>query len=521
MKLWAAGLLAALALAWTAAPAPAAPATWQSRVASAVRYAETRSGSVSFAVVDEGGRLRGYRMRAVAPSASVLKAMLLVAYLRKAEVRDRALQQWERDLLSPMIRRSDNAAASRVVGLVGEAGLDRLARLAGMERFRLHWPIWGQSEITPRGQALFFFRIESLLPPRHRAYALGLLATVVPSQRWGVGRAAHRGWRLYFKGGWGSGTGLVDHQVALYTAAGERFSLALFTRLNPNHDYGKKTLRGLAARLLAGIPHPLAAGPRATRFAADGGYVASARTGCGALRLVALGREARAVVTGAPGCESVQLALAGGRVLWSRADGGGSRLATASYADPARDDLGSFGSFGPLAGGGPTLAYADGGQITVLGGLHCASPDDVIAAADGRIAGAAGDVVEVRDSSTCALQRSLDLDGKALALALDRDSIAVLVRGRIDVYRISTGLRTARAAVSTATLPALALHGGWVAYRSPHALRVLAAATGKTWTLWRPRRAPVGAGLAGARLAWAENGLGTGRVWLLPLPPAT
>ncbi len=232
-------------------------------MAAAERYAQARSGTVTFAVVDEAGRLHGYRARDVAPSASVLKAMLLVAYLRRPDVRGRELEQWERDLLAPMIQRSDNAAASRMVGLVGEARLDALAKAAGMEHFRLHWPIWGQSEITPRGQALFFHRIDRLLPARHRRYAMHLLATVVPSQRWGVGRVPHGLWSLYFKGGWGSGTGLVDHQVALYRAGGERFSLALFTRFDPNHEYGKETLRGLATRLLRGVPAPRGRLPRA------------------------------------------------------------------------------------------------------------------------------------------------------------------------------------------------------------------------------------------------------------------
>jgi hypothetical protein len=30
---------------------------------------------------------------------------------------------------------------------------------------------------------------------------------VIPSQRWGVGRVRPRGWSIYFKGGWGAGTG--------------------------------------------------------------------------------------------------------------------------------------------------------------------------------------------------------------------------------------------------------------------------------------------------------------------------
>jgi Beta-lactamase enzyme family len=510
-----------------AAPAFAAPpSTWQSRVSSAVRYTETRSGMVGFAVVDEAGRLRGYRAGAVAPAASILKPMLLVAYLRRADVRGRELRPWERDLLAPMIRRSDDAAAVRMIGLVGERRLSRLARLAGMDHFRFHWPDWGRSEITPRGQARFFYLIDSLLPARHRAYALRLLAAVVPSQGWGVGRVAHRGWRLHFKGGWSSGTGLVDHQVALYTAAGERFSLALFTRFNPSHEYGKETLRGLAGRLLTGIPHPLAAGPRAARFAAEGGYVALAPSGCGSVALRALGGGTRTVSTAAMGCDGVALALAGGRTLWSRAGGGSTRLATASYADPAPVELGTFGPddpLGALAGGEGTLAYAHGGVISTVGQSDCPSPNTAVAAGAGRVAGASGGTVELRDASSCALLRSLAPGGVVNALALDGDLLASLSTGddggkRVDVYRISTGARLAGAAVSGATIAALSLRGGRVAFRAPHALRALAVGSGRSWTLWRPRRAPVGSGLAGRRLAWSENGARAGRVWLLPLP---
>jgi len=122
------GLLLVLALSVAALAHAAAPPTWKSRMAAAERYAEGRAGTINFAVVDEAGRLHGYDARAIAPSASVLKAMLLVAYLRRDDVRNRPLEQWERDLLAPMIRRSDNAAATRMIGLVGEARLSALAR---------------------------------------------------------------------------------------------------------------------------------------------------------------------------------------------------------------------------------------------------------------------------------------------------------------------------------------------------------------------------------------------------------
>jgi hypothetical protein len=227
--------------------------TWSSRVASARAYAERRSGVIAFAVVDQRGRVHGYHRAATAPSASVLKAMLLVAYLRKQSVRHRALTDYERGLLGPMIRRSDNVAASTVLGLVGNAGVIRLAEKAGMENFRLVTPIWGLSQITPRDQAYYFHRIDSYVPVLHRRYAMHLLATIVPSQRWGVAEVAPAGWNLYFKGGWGSGTGLVDHQAALITLGEKRISLCITTRFNPDHAYGKRTLRGVAARLFFGL----------------------------------------------------------------------------------------------------------------------------------------------------------------------------------------------------------------------------------------------------------------------------
>jgi hypothetical protein len=122
-----------------------------------------------------------------------------------------------------------------------------------MRHFTPVLPVWGLSRITADDQTRFFLRIDSFVRARHRAYARHLLASIVPSQRWGIGRVRPRGWKLYFKGGWGSGTGLVDHQVALLTRGGERVSVAILTYADGTHAYGKETLRGIAKRLLAGL----------------------------------------------------------------------------------------------------------------------------------------------------------------------------------------------------------------------------------------------------------------------------
>jgi Beta-lactamase enzyme family len=230
------------------------------RVEAAKRYADGRAGIVAFALEEERGRVHGYRAQSRVPTASLLKAMLLVAYLRKPSVRDRSLSPSEEDLLEPMIRWSDNAAVSAILPRVGADRLYRLARLAGMESFRLAWPIWGLSQTTARDQARFFYRIDRLVPRRHRHYALHLLRTIVASQRWGIAAVAHPGWRLYFKGGWGSGTGWVDHQSALLKSGRRRISLSITTRLNPSHEYGEETLRGVARRLVGDLGKPLPIG---------------------------------------------------------------------------------------------------------------------------------------------------------------------------------------------------------------------------------------------------------------------
>ena len=160
----------------------------------------------------------------------------------------------DRSLLAPMIERSDNDAATEVDHIVGDARLAKLAHRVGMRGFAPVAFPWGESRITAAGQTRFFLHIDRFVPPRHRAYALHLLASITPSQRWGIGRVAPRGWRLYFKGGWGSGTGLIDHQVALLTRGCARVSVAVLTMDDGTHAYGKATLAGLFRRLQKGLP---------------------------------------------------------------------------------------------------------------------------------------------------------------------------------------------------------------------------------------------------------------------------
>jgi hypothetical protein len=245
-------LLTAIATLLTLAAPAAAHADWRPHVGDAAAYAKQRHGALAFAV-HTPTRTYGWNETRTFPSASVLKAMLMVTYLNQPSVRDRPLRRADRRLLGPMIRRSDNAAATTILHQVGAKRLRILARRAGMRRFTPVTGIWGHSRIDAEDQARFFLHIDRLTTPRHRAYALRLLETITPSQRWGIARVSPPGWTLHFKGGWGSGTGLVDHQVALLTKGEQRVSVAILTQSQGTHAYGKQSLRGIARRLLTGL----------------------------------------------------------------------------------------------------------------------------------------------------------------------------------------------------------------------------------------------------------------------------
>lgn len=224
-------------------------------VAAANRYLRRRSGYTAFATVDSQGRLGGAHLHRTFVSASVVKAMLLVAYLRMLAAERRGLDAGSRSLLAPMIELSDNDAAAAVWYRVGESRVRTLARRTGMSDFSVSG-YWANAQISAADQARFFFRMEAAIPRRFRPYARHLLSHIVDYESWGIPAAARpRGWRVYFKGGWRStGRGQLVHQAARLHRPGARVAIAVLTDGNPSMGYGIETIEGVTARLLQGKP---------------------------------------------------------------------------------------------------------------------------------------------------------------------------------------------------------------------------------------------------------------------------
>lgn len=230
-----------------------ASAGWRPGVGRAKNYIARRSGSVSFAVLGPHGGRFTYRAATRVPAASTLKVMFMNAYLR--HIRERKVGASDKDLLAPMIKVSANEPATRIADMLGSGPLYRIARDAGMKGFSYTRP-WGLSTVTAIDQARYMYSLERYLPDRHERYARYLLSHVTPSQRWGIGRLKRPNWRVYFKGGWGSGSGAVCHQVAFLERGDMRIAAAVMITSSPDHGYAKHTLRGVFKRLLRSLPKP-------------------------------------------------------------------------------------------------------------------------------------------------------------------------------------------------------------------------------------------------------------------------
>ena len=239
---------------WPRLPYPPARA-----VRRAQEFAAGR-GDVSFAVLDSSIGLRGYNAETQYSSASVSKALLLAAELRRLEREDEPLDPSTKALLDPMITYSDNSAADAIYARVGDAGLEEVARRAGMRDFAVTPGFWGGEQVTAADLARFFYRLEANLPRRHRAYAKRLLAGITPVERWGIPEAIGRGWSIWFKGGWrppgqDQTSGAVTHQAALLVhRGGERLALVVLTDEPPGTGAGFEAIEGVAKRLLADPP---------------------------------------------------------------------------------------------------------------------------------------------------------------------------------------------------------------------------------------------------------------------------
>jgi Beta-lactamase enzyme family len=185
-------------------------------------------------------------------SASVVKVTILGTLLREAMTQHRALTSTEARLAAAMITRSDNAAASALWAHVGRGRLQYFLGRAGMTQTRLGpGGYWGLTQITAHDELLLLNLLQYpnlVLDTASRGYALGLMARVIPAQRWGVPAGAPASLTVHVKNGW---LPLAPHRwrinsIGCFTGRDRGYAIAVLTQDNPTMGYGITTIERAA-----------------------------------------------------------------------------------------------------------------------------------------------------------------------------------------------------------------------------------------------------------------------------------
>ncbi|MFD9119430.1 hypothetical protein [Streptomyces bottropensis] len=173
-------------------------------------------------------------------TASIVKLDILAALLLRAEDAGRSLTAQERTYASAMIRDSDNASATALWKVIGQAGgLD-----AANERFGLtdtaggDGLYWGLTQTTAADQLTLLRQVfgddgTSELSAAARSYVQELMGRIAPGQDWGVSAAASGGVSgsgFALKNGWlpRTATGLWDiNSVGRVTVEGRAYLVAV------------------------------------------------------------------------------------------------------------------------------------------------------------------------------------------------------------------------------------------------------------------------------------------------------
>jgi Beta-lactamase enzyme family len=192
-------------------------------------------------------------------AASIVKAVTLAALLRWHQERGQPLSAWERGEATAMITESDNDAATALWDEVGRGRLRHFLSLAGMSQTVLGpGVLWGLTQVTAHDEMLLLTLLTEanpVLSDASRSQELGLMAAVIPGQRWGTPAGAPGDVTTHVKNGWlPDGTGWHINSIGAFTgqaggsagATGPDYRIAVLTDRDPSEQYGIDTVAGVA-----------------------------------------------------------------------------------------------------------------------------------------------------------------------------------------------------------------------------------------------------------------------------------
>jgi beta-lactamase class A len=220
--------------------------------------------TVGYALYDRDGKLlANFNENSENYGASITKSMILVAYLN--QVGAGSLESSAKSSLTQMIENSDNNAANDIYSLLDSptGQINDVAQKAGMNGFKINTsdPVYvlGQSQITANDFAKFFSKLDALLPPSKKDFALNLLANVQPKA--GLLQANLPG-IIYSKEGWKAepdktnpfgveGAPYVVNQAAQFSSGNTKYGIAVTVAGTDNESSGENIVKNVVSALVS------------------------------------------------------------------------------------------------------------------------------------------------------------------------------------------------------------------------------------------------------------------------------
>jgi hypothetical protein len=187
-------------------------------------------------------------------SASIVKAIIMAALLRRHQQTKTPLSAWEKSEATLMITQSDNDAATDLWDELGMNNLQHFLNLAHMGETKLGQDgEWGLTQVTAHDEMLLLKLLtapNSVLDAYSRSYQLGLMAHVTSWEAWGVTAGTPSGVTWHVKNGWlPDATGWHINSIGTFSGHGKDYMIAVLsdnTDMNDDEQYGINTIEDIA-----------------------------------------------------------------------------------------------------------------------------------------------------------------------------------------------------------------------------------------------------------------------------------
>lgn len=202
------------------------------RLASDIQEAVSRNSSgIGLTVLDRNtNTVCNYNPDMLVGVASIIKVTVVGTLLRRAQEEGRALTASEQNNAHAAITRSDNAATTTMFNSLGNARMQAFMNMVGMTD-TVTGSTWGSYRTSSSDQVALLQALTNtnpVLTADRKAYLLGLMAQVVPEQRWGTPAGAPSTATVHVKNGWFPSGGQVN-SIGSFDGTGHDYMMAVLT----------------------------------------------------------------------------------------------------------------------------------------------------------------------------------------------------------------------------------------------------------------------------------------------------